>query len=309
MVVGMFDRRRLALSVMFVRRQTRLADPLIDMRLFKVPAFSVALAAYTLATFVAFGAFVFIAHYMQLVLGLSPWHAGLWTTPFAAAFIIGSTLTPMIARRVRPALVMVGGLAIATVGFGVLTQVDGPSALAVLVTAFVVYSLGVAAVFTLATDLIVGSAPPERAGVASAISETGSEFGGALGIAILGSIGTAVYRGVMADVMPKGIPPEAAGAVRDTLAGAVAVAGRLPDQLGSDLLGVARTAFTQAMEVTAICSAAIVLAMAIVAALLLQRTGTGAELDQHLESADAATTSVDSPQREEPRARDPPRQP
>jgi MFS transporter, DHA2 family, multidrug resistance protein len=258
------------------------------MRLFKAPAFSLSLAAYTLATFVAFGAFVFIAQYMQLVLGLSPSHAGLWTTPFAAAFIVGSMLTPMIARHVRPAQLMAGGLVLAAVGFGVLTQVSGPASLAVLVTGFVVYALGLAPVFTLATDLVVGSAPPERAGVAAAISETGSEFGGALGIAILGSIGTAVYRDVLADVMPKGIPPQAAIAARDTLAGAVAVGRQLPNQLGSELLGVARTAFTQAMEVTALCSAVMVLTMAIVAALLLQRTRTSAESDPHLELLDSS---------------------
>jgi DHA2 family multidrug resistance protein-like MFS transporter len=186
-------------GAVFVRRQARLADPLIDLRLFKVAAFSVSLAAYTLATFVAFGIFVFIGQYLQLVLGLSPLHAGLWTMPFAAAFIVGSMLTPVIVRRARPAHVMVGGLALAALGFAMLTHVDGPNRLAVLVTGFVVYSLGLAPVFTLATDMIVGSAPPEHAGVASAISETGSEFGGALGIAILGSLGTAVYRGGMAD--------------------------------------------------------------------------------------------------------------
>ena len=84
--------------------------------------------------------------------------------------------------------------------------------------------------FTLTTDLIVGSAPPERAGAASAISETSAEFGGALGIAVLGSIGTAVYRGAMADAMPAGVPPEAAEAARDTLGGAVAAAEQLPDR-------------------------------------------------------------------------------
>jgi MFS transporter, DHA2 family, multidrug resistance protein len=271
-----------ALGVVFVRRQTTLADPLIDLRLFRVPAFSVSLAAYMLATFVAFGVFVFIAQYMQLVLGLSPLHAGLWTTPFAAAFIIGSTLAPVIARRIRPARVMVGGLALAAVGFGVVTQAGGPAALAILVTGFVVYSVGLAPVFTLATDMIVGSAPPERAGVASAISETGSEFGGALGIAILGSVGTAVYRAAMGAAMPKGILPEAAAAARDTLGGAVAVAARLPVPVGEELLHAARGAFTHAMEVTAIISAAVALAMAIAAALLLQRAGADAESDRHL---------------------------
>jgi DHA2 family multidrug resistance protein-like MFS transporter len=142
--------------------------------------------------------------------------------------------------------------------------------------------------------MIVGSAPPERAGVASAISETGSEFGGALGIAILGSVGTAVYRAAMVAAMPNGITPEAAAAARDTLGGAVAVAVRLPVPLGEALLHAARGAFTHAMEWTAIISAAVVLAMAIAAALLLQRVGTDAESDRDLEwEPDAATAAVD----------------
>ncbi len=266
----------MAVGVVFVRRQAHLVRPLIDLRLFKVTAFSVSLAAYTLATFVAFGLFVFIGQYLQLVLGLSPLHAGLWTLPFAAAFIVGSMLTPVIVRRARPARVMVGGLALASVGFAMLTRVEGSAGLAIVVTGFVIYSLGLAPVFTLATDMIVGSAPPKHAGVASAISETGSEFGGALGIAILGSLGTAVYRSGMADAVRDGIPRDAAAAARDTLGGAVAIAEQLPDALGAELLGTARAAFTQALELNALISAAIAIAMAIVVAALLRHPATGA---------------------------------
>ncbi len=268
-----------AMGVVFVRRQKRLADPLIDLRLFQVPAFSAALAAYTLATFVAFGVFVFIAQYLQLVLGLSPLHAGLWTMPFGAAFIVGSMITPALVRRARPAFVMAAGLAISAIGFGMLTRVEGPSGLAILVSAFVVFSLGLAPVFTLTTDIIIGSAPPERAGAASAISETGSELGGALGVAILGSIGTAVYRGAMADGVSSAIPREAAAAARDTLGGAVAVAGRLPDQLGTELLGTARGAFAHALELGALISVAIVVATGVMTVMLLRdvRTGEHAE--------------------------------
>jgi DHA2 family multidrug resistance protein-like MFS transporter len=267
-----------ALGILFARRQRTLAHPLIDLRLFAVPAFSAALAAYTLGTFVAFGVFVFIGQYLQLVLGLSPFRAGLWTTPFGGAFIIGSMLTPLLARRMRPSFVIAGGLALSAVGFGALTQVSGASALAVLVTGFVIYALGIAPVTTLATDLIIGSAPPQRAGAASAISETGAELGGALGIAILGSIGASVYRGAMAGAVPTGIAPEAMAAARDTLGGASAVAARLPPELGAELLRAARAAFTQAMESTAMISAVLVLAMALVVVLVLRRDDTGAEV-------------------------------
>jgi DHA2 family multidrug resistance protein-like MFS transporter len=264
----------LAVGVAFVRRQKRLAAPLIDLRLFHIPAFSAALAAYTIATFVAFGVYVFIAQYLQLVLGLSPLHAGLWTMPFGAAFIVGSMVTPAIVRRARPAFVMAGGLAVSAVGFGMLTWVEGPSGLAILVTAFVVFSLGLAPVFTLTTDIIIGSAPPERAGAASAISETGSELGGALGVAILGSIGTAVYRGAMVNGVSNAVPREAAAAARDTLGGAVAVAAQLPLQLGEQLLATARSAFAQALELGALLSVAIVVATGVMTVILLRDVRT-----------------------------------
>jgi len=260
----------LGLGVAFVRRQRSLTDPLIDLRLFRSPAFSGALAAYTLGTFVGFGAYVFIAQYLQLVLGLEPLPAGLWTVPSMLAYIAGSFLVPRIVRRIRPAYVMSAGMLVAAVGFGLLTQVDGPAGLAVIVAGSVIYSLGLSPVVILATDLIVGSAPVERAGAASAISETSSELGGALGIAILGSVGTAVYRLHVADAVPAGLPPEAAAAARATLGGATAVAGRLPDQVGAELLEAARQAFGHAFELTAGMNAVLAIATAILAAVLLR---------------------------------------
>jgi len=260
----------LAVGAAFVRRQRQLADPLIDLRLFRAPAFSASLASYMLGTFVGFGAFVFVAQYLQLVVGLSPLEAGLWTLPWPLAFVAGSIVTPMIARRVRAAFVVGTGLLITALGFGLLTRVEGPSGIVFVVMGSAIMSLGLAPVFILATDLIVGAAPPERAGAASAISETSSEFGGALGIAVLGSIGTAVYRSQIANTLPIGVPSDAATIARDTLGGAVAIAGRLPDQVGAQLLHTARAAFVQSFEVAAGISAVIALATAIVAMVLLR---------------------------------------
>jgi MFS transporter, DHA2 family, multidrug resistance protein len=267
----------LAVGLVFVRRQRTLADPLLDLRLFANRAFSAALATNTLSFFVGFGAFLFIAQYLQLVLGLSPLQAGLWMVPGAGGFIAGSLLTPLLVRRIRPASVMAAGLLLAAVGFGVLTQVDGASGLVVLVTGSVVFSLGLAPVFTLATDLTVGTAPPERAGAASALSETSSEFGGALGIAVLGSVGTAIYRGQVTDAVPAAVPPEAAAVARDTLGGAVAVAGQLPGQLGAELLDAAREAFTQGFQVSFATSAAVAVGVAILVAVLLRRVRPSSE--------------------------------
>lgn len=126
-------------------------------------------------------------------------------------------------------------------------------------------------------SIVVGSAPPERAGAAASISETGSELGGALGIAVLGSIGTAVYRGLMGDVVSGGAPPEAAQAARDTLGGAVAVSDQLPGPLGAELLDAAREAFVQGLQITAGISAVIAAVLAILAAVLLRHVRMGSE--------------------------------
>jgi DHA2 family multidrug resistance protein-like MFS transporter len=269
----------LGVGVAFVRRQQTLADPLLDLRLFRSPAFSAALATNILDFFVAFAALLFIAQYLQLVLGLSPLQAGLWTLPSSLGFIVGSLLTPLLVRRARPAFVMAAGMVLAAVGFGLLTQLDG-TGLAVLVIGSVVFSLGSAPMTTLATDLMVGTAPPERAGAASGISETSSELGGALGIAILGSIGTAVYRGQMTDEVPAAVPGAAAAAARDTLGGAVEAAGQLPDQLGTALLDAAREAFTQGVQLSFAISAAVAIGIAILVAALLRHVGAGSEPEE-----------------------------
>jgi DHA2 family multidrug resistance protein-like MFS transporter len=247
-----------ALGALFVHRQRTLDDPMIDLHLFRIRAFSASLAAYALSIAVVFGAFVFILQHLQLVLGLSPLRAGLWMVPSGLAFIAGGVLTPALVRRVRPGFVMAGGLAVSVTGFVLLALVDASSGVALVVAALVIFSIGLTPMITLATDLIVGSAPKERAGAASAISETGAELGGALGIAILGTIGTAVYQ---AD-------GRAAG---ETLGGAVEAAERLPVAARADLLEPAREAFTNGLQVAATVSGAIVVAAALLIATLLRR--------------------------------------
>ncbi|HVY08110.1 MAG TPA: MFS transporter [Burkholderiales bacterium] len=263
-----------AIGVAFLRRQRSLADPLIDLRLFRLPVFSAALAINILGFLVMFSAFLYIAQYLQLVLGLSPMKAGLWSVPSALAFIIGSTLTPAIVKRISRVHAMAGGLIVAALGFGILTQVHGDGALAVLVIGAFIYSLGMTPVVTLTTDFVVGSAPPERAGAAASLSETATEFGGALGIAVFGSIGTAVYRHRIDASLPSGTSPEVAAAVRDTLGGAVAAA-RETSQSGPVLLDAARDAFTLSFQVTSAISIGILVATAIIAIRMLRHAETG----------------------------------
>jgi MFS transporter, DHA2 family, multidrug resistance protein len=261
----------LVLGAIFVRRQSRLADPLIDLNLFRVPAFSASLAVYTLGILVLFGSFLFIYQYLQLVLELSPFMAGVVTLPSFAGFVVGSMLAPAFVKRVRPAYVMTAGLALAAVGLLGLTQVTVDSGLGVLIGASIVYSLGIAPVFTLTNDLILGAAPPEKAGAASGISETGAELGGALSIAILGTIGTAVYRTQVADGIPAAVPAEETAVAEDTLGGAVAVSAELPAALADQVLEAARLAFTQGFQVVALVSAIIAALAAVGVAVFLRQ--------------------------------------
>jgi MFS transporter, DHA2 family, multidrug resistance protein len=121
-----------AIGIVFVRRQRTLADPLIDLSLFRSPAFTASLLVNVLGFFVAFGTFLFIAQYLQLVLGMSPLQAGLWTAPSGLAFIAGSMLAPVLARGMPPTRVIACGFAVAAAGFAVLTQIGrshGPRSL------------------------------------------------------------------------------------------------------------------------------------------------------------------------------------
>jgi len=271
----------LAIGAAFVHRQARLADPLIDLSLFRIRAFDAALATNMLGFFAVFAAFLFVAQYLQLVLGLSPWEAGLWTLPSSAGFIAGATVSPLLLRVVRPAYLMAGGLALGAVGFAIIAQVGG---LGVLVAGSVLFSVGLSPVAAVATELIVGAAPPERSGAASALSETSSELGGALGIAVLGSLGAAVYRSQVADSLPAGLPAATETAARDTPGAAVAGGDQMPGALGADLLEAGREAFTQAVQTTALVSATILAGAAVMAALLLRHVRGGGNPEPRPES-------------------------
>jgi MFS transporter, DHA2 family, multidrug resistance protein len=240
----------LLVGTAFLHRQGKLADPMIDLRLFRAPAFSVSVAASTLALFAVYGMDLFIAQYLQLVLGMSPFEAGLWMLPSAFGFIVGSNLASVIAGRVSNGHMVAGGAAVTAVGLAMLTQVGAQSGLAVLVAGSIVMAVGAAQVITLGTDVVVGAAPPQRAGAASAISETGLELGGALGIALLGSIGTAVYRA------------EAGG-------------GTLADPVGA--IDTATRAFAHGMQLAAVASSILMVAIAAIAwRLLRERNHPGA---------------------------------
>ena len=264
----------LVFLTVFVWRQRRLADPVIDVRLFRAPAFSAAVVMNVLANFALVGFMFFISQYLQLVLGLRRSPPGLWSLPAAAAAGIGAAvLAPMLAQRFRRAYVAAGGLLVAAAGCLVLAQVGDAAGLAQVVVGQALMTGGVAMVLTLSAELIVSTAPPERAGAAAGLSETGSRVGcGAR------RRDPRQHRHVRlpAATLRRGtgrVPADSWATARETLGGAVEESRGLATVAADTLVALARAAFAAELRVAAVVAAGILLVTAVLAAVLLRNVG------------------------------------
>ncbi len=255
------------LGITFLRRQRRLADPMLDLSLFRNRAFSVSLTSNVLNVFVSFGSFILISQYLQLVLGLSPLAAGLVSLPASAAAIAGPMLSPLVAQRAGVSRTVASLLAIAGLGFAVQVLVGSASGVIVVAVGWALWALGGSAAGTLTTNTLIGSAPPERAGAVSALAQAGAELGGALGIAVLGSLGTAIYRANVSSAIPLGLSPESAAAAHNTLAGALSAASQVPDPVAAAALVLsAQQGLTTAVQITSVVAAAVSIVAAVIVA-------------------------------------------
>lgn len=257
-------------AVAFVHRQRTARHPMLDLELFRHRGFSVSVLMNLLAMFAIVGCAVFFTQYLQSVRGMSPMEAALWNLLPTLAVGGMAPAATALAQRMDRAYVLALGCGIAAGGFVWLSWLEPGSALWCVLTGSAVYASGLVVVMSLGNELAIGLAPPERAGSASAVLESGTELGGALGMAVLGSIGSAIYRGDIGDALPSGLPADASDTARETLAGAVAVAGQLPGRAGEMLLTAARAAFTDGLR-TAVLGAAGVMVVAAVLALTLLR--------------------------------------
>ncbi|MFH8843045.1 MFS transporter [Streptomyces sp. NPDC017868] len=245
------------LGVVFVRRQTRLAHPMVDLRLVRTPAYGGSLLVNLLSMAATVGFAVFLTQYLQSVLGQSPLEAALWSLVPAGGVMVAAPLAAALAQRVDRAYVMGGGFLVSASGFVWLAGVGRATPLWVVLVGSAVYAAGLVSAMTLANELALGAAPPERAGAAAAVLESGSELGGALGMAVLGSIGAAVYTAAM--------PSSAPAAARETLGGAL---GGAPG-----VVEAARDAFVSAMSGAAVGAAVLMLLAAALSLALLRRRG------------------------------------
>lgn len=244
-----------ALGILFLRRQRGLAHPFIDLALFGERAFAATVLMLLLNALVMFASSFFNAQYMQLVLGLSPLATGLWILPSMATVTVSSMLSPQLLKRYRRDPLMVACLLLCAAGFG-LAALVGVGGLSALVAGSVVMAMGAGPVGTLASEAILSAASHERAGSAAAIANASAELGGALGIAVLGSIGVAVYRTSMLGAAA----PEAA---RESLAEAVTAARALPPDARDALLETSRDAFATAFVLVQLVSAGLMVLTAV----------------------------------------------
>jgi DHA2 family multidrug resistance protein-like MFS transporter len=265
------------LGTLFVRRQSRMADPLVDVGLFRRSTFSAAFGAYTATIVGSAGMGLLAVQFMQVVLGLSPFAAALWQLPAVAGTVVGIALATALGRGLPPAVVTAAGLTVTAAGFALVGLLDVGSSPAVLIGAYTVLTAGTGLVAARAIDVIVSAAPPDRAGSAAALGETGAEFGGALGIAVLGSIAAAIYRDRVVDTLPAHLPPEAVEATADTVGGAMATAEQLPPTLAAPVLEAAHRAFTDAFTTTAFVGAGLLAVAAAAVALQLRNVRVPAE--------------------------------
>jgi DHA2 family multidrug resistance protein-like MFS transporter len=266
----------LAVGWAFVRRQRTHDDAMIGSSLFRGRGFGPGITLNAIASFAMLGSAYFTTQYLQSVLGMGTMEAALWS--MAPSVVVGcaAPAATAVAQKVDRAGVVAAGFLIGAFGFALLTQAGTHDLWLVLSGAAVIGS-GIVIVMALVSDMALAAAPAEKAGSAASLLETGQELGGALGMAILGSLGTAVYRRDIADSFPAGLPAGALDTVRETLGSATVIAGQLPGRAGESVLTLARESFVHGMRYAAAGGAVLLLAAAVLAATLLRRTGRPTE--------------------------------
>lgn len=249
-------------GVAFVARQRRLDSPLLDLSLFGNMKFGVSLSIMLVSGVIMAGIVLLSAIYLQTVRGFSPMEAGLLLLPQNLAMVVGSMTAPVLLAKLRPAVVMAGGLTASAIGMLIIALVDATSPTPLLAVGLTLTLGGVSFPMVAVSNLIMTSAPVEKSGAAGGLMETSGEFGVAAGVAVMGSIGAAVYRASLPDI--DGVPHDT---VSTSITQAANTAAELPAELGRQLMTAAGRAFTDGFNVVAGIGTAVFLVLAAVCLL------------------------------------------
>jgi EmrB/QacA subfamily drug resistance transporter len=263
--------------VTFVWWERRVAEPMLDVRLFLNPRFTAASLSVTLAFFSLMGALFFLTQYLQGVQGLSALETGMRFIPIAIGIIVVSPISAVLTTRFGARVVVTLGLAVSAAGLALMSTLGLATSDLQVAVVLLVIAAGLALAMTPATDAIMGAVPKAKFGVGSAVNDTVREIGGAFGVAVLGSLFAASYRVTM-DSATAGLPAEAAHAASESLAAASMIATTVGGQAGAALLATAQTAFVDAMSMTSLIGAGFALAGALIALIWLPARSIGSAL-------------------------------
>jgi Na+/melibiose symporter-like transporter len=264
----------------FVAWELRSEHPMLDVHFFENPRFTAANAAVTMVFFAMYGSMFLMTQYLQTVLGYSALGAGVRLLPMSIVMITTATMAPRIVERLGTKLVVGSGLLLAAAGLVATSMVPVSNGYLHLIISMSVLSFGMGLTMAPATESIMGSLPPSKAGVGSAMNDTTRQVGGALGVAIIGSVLASVYRpGVASKLAALGAPQQAIDVARDSVGGAVQAAARLPQPLRDAVTSAAKHEFVDGLQLALLAGAVVVLAAAaIVFAFLPARAGDVREL-------------------------------
>ncbi len=281
-----------ALFGAFIWWERRVAHPMLDVAFFADPRFSAASAAIALVFFALFGSFFLFTQLLQFVLGYSALEAGIRLLPVSVVMGVVSPVSARLVEQVGTKVVVTVGLVVAAVGLALASAIDAGSGYGPLLASMVVLALGMSLTMAPATESIMGSLPPAKAGVGSAVNDTTRELGGALGVAVLGSLLASGYASSMVTSL-RGLPlpTEAVTAAGESLGAALALAATVGGAAGDSIAQVARVAFVDAMGTAVLVAAGVALVGAVVAAAFLPGRARSAAIDDGTgESAPEALT-------------------
>ncbi len=255
----------LAAFALWERRNPR---PMLNLRFFRNPRFSAASLSIALVFFALFGSMFFLTQYLQVVLGFSTLQAGIRITPVALGILIGAPASVRLVRLLGSKVVVAGGLSIVAIGLFIMSRATATSGYALIGFSIPIIGLGMGLTMAPATDSIMGSVPRANAGVGSAMNDTTRQVGGALGVAVLGSILSTAYSSRIGDVA-SALPPAQEAMVRDSIGAAAQVAQQVGGFDGNLLMSGANSAFIHGMDVTLVAAAGVALFGALISLAFL----------------------------------------
>ena len=267
-------------GVTFVRRQSRIDSPMVDLTLFRHRGFGGSIAVQVIGMFGVMGNAVLMTQYLQSVLGYSALQAALWSLLPSVAVGGAAPAAAVLSGRVGRPVVMASGFVVAATGFVALRLADADSSIWPALLCSSLIAMGLVSVATLVTEYAIGVAPASRAGSVSGLVETAGELGGALGMAVLGSMLAAVYTSHIGGLLPADLPAPARDAASETLGGAVVASADLGGAQGAAMLEAARTAYVDGLHAASVAAAAILLGGAVVALVTMPRREVAAHVDR-----------------------------